>query len=327
MSCRSNKLVSIIVPIYNKEKYLGRCLTSIQNQTYTNLEIILVDDGSTDDSLLICEKYAHKDSRIQIVKKRNGGVSSARNCGLSKKTGEYIGFVDPDDWIELTCVEEMLDCLEKNKADIVYCKEANIYESNGSRIVEGDETGKAIVFPREEFSWVDSRISRAVVWGALYKESIIDNLHFAEDLSIGEDVLFFAQAIKKANVIVKLDKALYNYSRNEDSVTSAIWSEKRLCEIEARRRIKGLFNDNERLLREAKAGYALVLMRVIAGNCQNKDFIKNHYRHCITEYRKDAKVLCNVLFRKKHIRTLIKAMTCLISPELYMKWYKTKLSK
>ena len=104
-----DKKISIIVPVYNLEKYLPRCLNSVCNQTYKNLEIILVDDGSTDKSSDICDNWAKKDSRIIVIHKKNGGVSSARNAGIKKATGEYIHFVDGDDWLELNCYEKIVE--------------------------------------------------------------------------------------------------------------------------------------------------------------------------------------------------------------------------
>ena len=112
--------VSIIVPIYNMEQYLNRCLESIINQTYENIEIILINDGSKDNSLEICKNYAKKDNRIMIIDQKNSGVSSARNSGLDKATGEYLAFVDPDDWIDKDGIEKMVDFALKHKCDIAF---------------------------------------------------------------------------------------------------------------------------------------------------------------------------------------------------------------
>ena len=105
--------ISVIVPVYNVENYLRRCVDSIINQTYKNLEIILVDDGSPDNCPVICDEYAQKDSRIKVIHKENGGLSSARNCGMDMATGEYIGFVDGDDWIESDMYKFLIENAEK----------------------------------------------------------------------------------------------------------------------------------------------------------------------------------------------------------------------
>ena len=116
-----SKLVSIVVPVYNVEKYLERCVDSLINQTYKNIEIILVDDGATDNSGELCDKLLFKDSRIKVFHKLNGGLSDARNYGINQATGEYLLFVDSDDWVENEIVEKLYNSIEQNSADISVC--------------------------------------------------------------------------------------------------------------------------------------------------------------------------------------------------------------
>ena len=123
------KLVSVIVAVYNIEEYLPRCIDSILAQTYRNLEIILVDDGSTDSSGGICDDYAQKDRRIKVIHKKNGGLSDARNAGLDKVSGDYIGFVDGDDWIDEDMYRAMYEACEKEKAQIAACRYKQITRS------------------------------------------------------------------------------------------------------------------------------------------------------------------------------------------------------
>ena len=123
-------LISIIVPVYNMEQYLERCMESIINQTYPTLEIILVDDGSTDRSPQLCDAYAKKDSRIRVVHKPNGGLSDARNAGLAIATGTYIGYVDSDDWIELDMYERMYSACVENGAQLAVCRALQAEERN-----------------------------------------------------------------------------------------------------------------------------------------------------------------------------------------------------
>lgn len=122
------KLLSIIVPVYNVKSYLKKCVESIINQTYTNLQIILVDDGSTDGSQDICDEFAQRDSRIVVIHKENGGQSTARNVGMDRAKGVYIAFVDSDDWLEPNMYEALISQLEKHEADIVAC---SFYECKG----------------------------------------------------------------------------------------------------------------------------------------------------------------------------------------------------
>ena len=124
----SKKLISVIVPVYNSEKYVNRCIDSILNQTYENLEVILIDDGSSDGSLKICESWAEKDNRIKILKQKNSGVSSARNLGIENASGDYVAFVDNDDWLRPEMYETMLSLAEKEKSDVTVCKFINVDE-------------------------------------------------------------------------------------------------------------------------------------------------------------------------------------------------------
>ena len=132
---KEDYLISIIVPVYKVEKYLQECVTSIQNQTYRNLEIILVDDGSPDKSGKLCNEYAKRDSRIKVIHKVNGGLSSARNAGLKIAKGEYIGFVDSDDYIRKNMYEKLLDACIQNKTEIAAC--------NYNYIINGNEKKRA----------------------------------------------------------------------------------------------------------------------------------------------------------------------------------------
>ncbi|MBQ8615735.1 MAG: glycosyltransferase, partial [Clostridia bacterium] len=127
------KKISIILPVYNVENYLDKCLTSLVNQTYQNLEIILVNDGSPDNSGEVCENWAKKDSRIKVLHKANGGVSSARNFGLDNATGDFIGFIDPDDFVELDMYEKLLNALNSQNATMAMCRYQNVFE-NSDRI-------------------------------------------------------------------------------------------------------------------------------------------------------------------------------------------------
>lgn len=123
-------LVSVIVPVYNVEKYLARCLDSIINQTYTNLEIILVDDGSKDSSGQICDEYAAKDQRIKVIHKQNGGLSSARNAGLDIASGSYIEFVDSDDWIDKDTVKENLELIINENSNVVFFNHYQVFDDH-----------------------------------------------------------------------------------------------------------------------------------------------------------------------------------------------------
>ena len=139
--------ISVIVPIYNVEQYLRKCIDSIINQTYKNLEIILVDDGSWDNSPRICDEYAKRDNRIKVIHKKNGGLADARNTGLKMITGNYISFIDSDDYIEKTMYEKMIKVILKYNADIIEC---NLNYKYGNQLITMTEGYKTQEFNRKD---------------------------------------------------------------------------------------------------------------------------------------------------------------------------------
>ncbi len=208
--------VSIIVPIYNMENYLNRCLDSIINQTYKDIEIILVNDGSKDNSLKICKEYAKNDKRIILIDQKNGGVSSARNNGLDKATGEYLAFVDPDDWIDKDGIEKMVDFALKQKCDIAFFDYKINDEIQKSEKVNLEYTKET----KDEF--IKLLISGEVpgyLWRLLIKKDIIKKSKFKLDLPMAEDLVFILEILNNVNKINKLEDAFYNYFLTENSIT------------------------------------------------------------------------------------------------------------
>ena len=204
--------ISVIVPIYNVEKWLRRCVDSILAQTFTDFELLLIDDGSTDGSGVICDEYAGKNSRIRVFHKPNGGVSSARNIGLDNARGEWITFVDSDDWVEL----EYLECLLSNVggAELSICD----FVIRGSDEVWTDkiETGliskdKLAAFYTETYPYCHL----TAPWIKLYKKSIIEenNIRFKEDINTLEDTIFVLEYLRWVENITCSNRKLYNYWR------------------------------------------------------------------------------------------------------------------
>lgn len=212
-----NPLVSIIVPIYKVEPYLRRCLDSIVNQTYTNLEVILVDDGSPDGCPRICDDYAAKDNRIVVIHKENGGLSDARNAGLDICKGEYVSFVDSDDWIDNRYIEVLLEGITKSSADIAIgeIKRTNTFEqplsfeANSFITYSPTETIKRM-FTKTEASFI-------AAWGKLFKASIFGGLRFPLS-KIHEDEYINYIWYSKSNKIVYTNLILYYYFLRSDSI-------------------------------------------------------------------------------------------------------------
>lgn len=225
--------ISIIIPVYNVEKYINKCLDSILNQTLTDIEIIIINDGSNDKSLEICKQYSEKDSRIILIDKKNEGVSVARNKGIEVSKGEYILFVDSDDWIDENSCEIMYKEIQKNKADLFFCNHVREYGTTrdyidyglDEKIIEKDEIKEKIIFPlieEEDKNKVHLKASFRGPLGKLYKREIIQksNIYFNHDLIIGEDFIFNLQYLRKTNKIVMSKEYFYHYFKNDESTTN-----------------------------------------------------------------------------------------------------------
>ena len=223
--------ITVIVPVYNVENYLRKCLDSIIAQTYKNIEIIVVNDGSTDASGQICQEYTQIDNRIVYIEKENGGLSEARNVGLDKMTGSYVTFIDSDDWAELDYVEILYKKIIEYQADISV---GNYYSYN-----EDEETYYFHIYGDSYYEKVYDNISifenlyesqemksfaLISAWGKLYKAKLFDYLRF-EKGKLGEDGYFNQKMYLSVNKVVYLNKGLYAYRQRSGSITKT-WTEK-----------------------------------------------------------------------------------------------------
>lgn len=223
--------VSIVIPVYNVESELPLCLESVLNQTYTNVEIIVVNDGSTDRSAKIISQYADGDSRVVVVNQENQGVSAARNHGIEKATGDFIAFVDGDDWVENGFIEHMLTCMKKTNADIVEC---------GYKQILNPCDISYSVFPREygNIHGAENIIEKhlkgeiaVLVWNKLYRTEQVKAVFFKEGTEY-EDVLWTFNVLKKTNSIVGISDLLYNWRERPGSISRRQFNEKRFCALD-----------------------------------------------------------------------------------------------
>jgi len=221
----SEPLISVIIPVYGVEQYLDRCVESVTGQTYRNLEIILVDDGSPDGCSAMCDAWAGKDSRIRVIHKANGGLSSARNAGLDVAGSEFIAFVDSDDWIEPTMMATMLGwMLQHGDADVVMCGTEKDYEDGRSEHIDGHlperefSSGEAL----HDFLHHRNRMASAV-WNKLFKADFFTgpaHIRFPEGLN-NEDYYVLAQVYRTMRAILFNPQALYHYRIRGNSITTA----------------------------------------------------------------------------------------------------------
>ncbi len=244
------KLLSIIVPVYNASKYLKSTLDSISNQTYGNIEVLLIDDGSTDDSPELCLEMTKKDSRFKYYRTENGGPSKARNLGIKLAQGEYIGFCDSDDLLDHSMYSLLINYLENNNSDIALCdiysernngnfgfpwKDGTVFSNND--IYTQVIAAMVGVLPEEE----DNKI--IPVWGSvvrgLYKREIIikNKIRFPKDIHFAEDLIFSLNYLMKAKKIVICNYSLYYYKDNKNSIMNSFFNYK-----------IGMFNDRKKLI-------------------------------------------------------------------------------
>ena len=226
-------LISVIVPVYKVESYLDKCISSIANQTYTNMEIILVDDGSPDNCPAMCDAWAEKDSRIRVIHKTNGGLSDARNAGMAVATGELMAFVDSDDWIAPDMYEHLYRRLAEDNSDIAACGVQMIWEDKtpsraltreGSCVLNQEEAMQAII----EESWL-----KQPVWYKLYKTALVRDILFPKG-KYHEDVFWSYQAVGRAQRVSVLDHIGYYYLQRGGSIMGEGYSLKRLDAVEAK---------------------------------------------------------------------------------------------
>lgn len=225
--------ISVIVPVYRVEAFLDRCVQSIADQSYKNLEIILVDDGSPDNCPAICDAWAEKDSRVKVVHKQNGGLSDARNAGMAIATGELTGFVDSDDWITPDMYQHLHDLMAADHSDIAVCGAEMVWEDgtpprmltkSGCCVLNQEEAMRAII----EESWL-----KQPVWYKLYKTALIRDIPFPVG-KYHEDVFWSYQAVARAQKVSVSDKVGYYYAQRSGSIMGEGYSLKRLDAVEAK---------------------------------------------------------------------------------------------
>ena len=228
----SKKMISVIVPIYKVEKELDRCIKSLVNQTYNDLEIILVDDGSPDNCPQICDQWAKKDSRIKVIHKKNGGLSDARNVGYMAAKGSYISFIDSDDWIHHDFFKIMMNEMNINDVDIIECdviKTSSYIEDSAvnSTSMQTYDSQKALEL------LINDNTFHQHVWNKLYKKDVIGNILFAVG-KLNEDEFWTYQIFGASKKISKIDMPMYYYYQREASIMGQNYSLRRLDALEAK---------------------------------------------------------------------------------------------
>lgn len=243
--------ISIIIPAYNIEDYIGECLDSVVNQTYRNIEIIVVNDGSKDSTPQIIDKYASQDDRIRVVHKTNGGLSSARNAGLDIMTGEYVSFIDGDDYVESNLYQSIVsEIIDKNRdVDIIQFGHRVFFDKGDNEPIHNPTLHRLSHFRADsilENLLIKGNMLSTLVWDKLYKVKIFDNVRFSvgryyEDLPASFEVLFYADSI------IATDMVFYNYRRSRSGSISYKVDEKLFDENAIFEEMKDKYASNKRL--------------------------------------------------------------------------------
>lgn len=209
-------MISVIVPVYKVEPYLDQCVASIVSQSFLDLEIILVDDGSPDNCPAMCDDWAKRDSRIRVIHKENGGLSDARNAGMAIAKGDYLSFVDSDDWIEPDILRLSLQCAKENDADIVAF---GVDWKYSDRIEIPHPLHPAVYYGTDNIvrTYFQSCMVRTTVWNKLYKKQILNDIRFPKG-RLHEDEFFTYRVLAKANVAAVIDTIGYHYRQRSDSI-------------------------------------------------------------------------------------------------------------
>lgn len=280
----NKKLVSIIVPAYNVENYIDNCINSLINQTYNNIEIIIVDDGSTDGTLKKSMNYQKKDKRIKILKKKNGGLSSARNFGINSSKGDYITFVDSDDDVDINYIEKLVNKLESNNADISMCGRKNIYTYNNKIDVSPSICNDILLDIK---SYLDN-IDDPTAYGSfacckLYKREFVINTMFDESIYVYEDNLFSLQICLQNPIFYYFDEKLYNYYIRNGSLSRKQFDQRKATGIDSLNKTidicKNHFPEYEQkyILKKIKS---LIWFKGSTNNKQYIKLIKNEMKKC-----------------------------------------------
>lgn len=283
--------ISVIIPIYKVEKYLNRCVESVVNQSYQNLEIILVDDGSPDNCPKLCDDWAEKDKRIKVIHKENGGLSDARNAGMDEMSGEYVFFVDSDDWIHKDTLKILMMFQNRQDVDIVECKALPTSKEVTDDQIDVENIALSVLDTKEAMaSLLREMPLKQTVWNKLYKRNIVEGIKF-EVGKYHEDEFWTYQVLDRAKKILFVDVELYYYYQRQDSIMGQAFSLKRLDAIEGRYKRLEMFKENYlELVSEAKENLTFLIMYYGQQALKSDDVQGKKYFTIAQEYLKKIRI-------------------------------------
>lgn len=309
----SQPKISVIVPVYKTEGLLDRCVESIVGQTYKNLEIILVDDGSPDNCPAMCDEWAEKDSRIRVIHKENGGVSSARNAALDIATGDYIGFVDSDDWIEPEMYSSLIQKISESGKNIALCSYYAV-EISGERYECRCVVDKEVLDKDDYFCFIVLGGDGGYIWNRLYDADILKEVRFDEDIWYSEDLLFNFKTAQKSNGAAILDKIEYNYVQKRIKEQAWVMNDHSFDSMTAFEIMLSYKDIPEDVYDCCLRGYAAAAFTLLSGVLTNEKYFYKYddIRSAILNFKK------RILTQKKYpLKYKVKTLALWLCPGFY----------
>lgn len=310
--------VSIIVPVYNAEKYLQECVESVLCQTLSDIELILVDDGSTDSSPALCDQYAVKDARVRVIHQKNAGLASARNVGIQVATGQYLAFLDSDDFVDTNMYETMVDSAEAENAPLVICTGFYYSGTHKNRISPVGSIPRLCMNSKEfvkRWLWTsnETTVLFTVVWNKLYLRDFFADDLFFEALRIHEDEEFSTRLFLKDFKIIFLDEPFYYYRANQESVTYRPFAEVNLCILDVLYKRSQAYQNCGwiELSRHAAKNFCEVYI-----DCLRKASDIGH-PEWLKQYRRNFREMRMIVGIRNHIKDQIRYQICSASPHVY----------
>jgi len=320
-----NDLISIVVPVYNVEKYIDKCITSIINQTYKNIEIILVDDGSPDSSGIICDNFKKNDKRIKVIHKKNGGVSSARNSGLEISNGKYVTFIDGDDFVDNNYIKSFTSILNiyPNTNIIFYENFHNVYSD------KKDNDHSKVIFAETAIESIYNGKMNVAVWNKMYSAKFLkeNNIHFNQDIWYGEGMLFNIECLQYTDSVVLINKKTYHQRYNSESAMRNFNFESNLCGIRSLEIQKEKWKKNNKKIENSwifhrKCFNISIMTGILKSHSISK--YKNEFNQCKKNMRKTPfiSLKVNIPFKQKIMHIAASFFPVTISKIMVKKEFK-----
>lgn len=310
-------LISVIIPVFNTGGYLTNCLDSVLNQTYSNLQVIIVDDGSTDGSSNVCDEYAQKDKRVVVIHKKNEGVSIARNTGIAIATGDYFHFPDSDDYIEMDTYEYLLSLIEKHKCDMINYEYYITYSNSEIEHKSGESFYG--LFDKEN-SHLGVMSGEPFAWNKFFTKKAVEGVTFRESILRGEDSLYVHECIEQIDSMWFDNRPLYHYVQSEDSACRGNFRVSQLSFMKLYDEYKNLYCEYPKLWKRFQSRFFHTpIMIYYDMYVDNNDFSKEMgqlHKECKERYKE---IKQNVSFSKKE---KIKFGLFIHSPNLFCKIHK-----